>query len=395
MSGPKGGAEMIRWPDADRLSSYHDAVCAAYEHAVGLSPEELTTPALVLDLDVARRNVERMAKSLAAGPVKLRPHIKVHKSPDAARVQLAGGAIGVATATVWEAAVMLQCGIQDVLIANQVVGEEKVREAAQLAGMGSLMIAVDGAENIVHLGTAARAEGTQLGVLIEYDIGMGRSGARSIGELRRLARAVEAAPGLVLRGLMGYEGHCMSIFDRDERVAEAERAMARLAEAAEALEEEGHTCNVISGGGTGTYFISGVKPPLTETQAGTYMVMDGFHARLVPEFETALKVIGTVISRHGPVAVLDAGRKAVSSDLQAPELLRHGVSISFVHEEHMGLTVAEGNLLRVGDKVAIRPGYGPMTVNLYDAYHVVEGGVVTRIWPIFARQPGRGQTCLL
>jgi D-serine deaminase-like pyridoxal phosphate-dependent protein len=369
-----------------RMASIRDP----YLGDIGRAAVELPTPLLAIDLPAAMRNLDRMATFLAGGPVGLRPHIKVHKSPDAARLQLEAGAHGVASATLWEAAAMMRSGIDDVLIANHVVGDQKIRGVAELAGEGSLKVAIDGHDNADALSEAAVAAGTEIGILIEFDVGMGRGGVRDGEALRALADSVANAAGLALRGVMGYEGHCMGILDRDARARETITAMERLAEAVALVRADGHACEIVSGGGTGTYFVSAAGPPLTETQAGSYMVMDGFHGALVPEFELAMTVIATVVSRSGPLVVLDSGRKAVSADLEPPRPLLDGADVVFMHEEHMGLALApEARQLRVGDQLALRPGYGPMTVNLYDVFHVFENGIVAEIWPVVARYPGR------
>jgi D-serine deaminase-like pyridoxal phosphate-dependent protein len=374
-----------------RVSDRLAAIREPYIGDVGRAAVELPTPVLAVDLAAARRNLDRMSTFLAGGTVGLRPHIKVHKSPDAALLQIEAGAHGVASATLWEAAAMMHAGIDDVLVANQVVGEYKIRGAAELAGEGSLKVAVDSRDNAAALGEAAVAAGTEIGILIEFDVGMGRGGVRDFETLRAVADSAANAPGLVLHGVMGYEGHCMGIVDRESRARETTEAMGRLAEAVSILRADGHACEIVSGGGTGTYFVSAAGPPLTETQAGSYMVMDGFHGLLVPEFELAMTVIATVVSRSGSLAVLDTGRKAVSMDLEPPRPLLDGVEMAFINEEHMGLELGpEARDLAVGDQLALRPGYGPMTVNLYEVFHVLENGVVTEIWPVVARYPARG-----
>lgn len=373
----------------ETLAGHVRAIVDPYLGYVGQPVSDLPTPGLVIDLAAAERNLRRMAEFLEGGPVRLRPHIKVHKSIDAARLQVSlGGAHGVCTATIAEAAVMIRGGIDEVLIANQVVGRDKIAVAARLADEGTLMVAVDDLSNLQELSAAASAAGTVINVLLEYDIGMGRSGVRDVSELPRLAEATAAAPGIRFRGVMGYEGHCMDIADRDARARETRVAMDRLAGAVERLESAGYPCEIVSGGGTGTYFVSAAGPPLTETQAGSYMVMDAFHGRLVPEFEPAMTVIGSVISRHDDVAVVDIGEKGVNSEDEPPRLLDETGSIAFIHEEHMGI-VADP-LPGLGERVSLTPGYGPMTANLYDVYYVARDGVVADIWPVLARHPGRG-----
>lgn len=372
----------------ETLAAQVRAIVDPYLADIGRPVADLPTPGLVIDIAAAERNLRRMSEFLEGSSVRLRPHIKVHKSIDAARLQLRiGGAHGVCTATIAEAAVMIRGGIDDVLIANQVVGRDKISAAARLADEGTLIVAVDDLANLEALSAAASAEGTCLHVLLEYDIGMGRSGVRDESELPRLADAVVSAPGVRFRGLQGYEGHCMGIPDRDERARETRVAMDRLAGAVARLESAGFPCEIVSGGGTGTYFVSAAGPPLTETQAGSYMVMDAFHGSLVPEFEPAMTVIGTVVSRREDVAIVDIGEKGVNSEDEPPRLLDSTLSISFIHEEHMG--VSGGRLPRLGERVSLLPGYGPMTANLYDVYYVARDGAVTDIWPVLARHPGR------
>jgi D-serine deaminase-like pyridoxal phosphate-dependent protein len=187
---------------------------------------------------------------------------------------------------------------------------------------------------------------------------------------------------------MGYEGHCMLEPDPKLRVQKAHAAMEEVAECADYLAARGIESRVISGGGTGTYAITGVHPRLTELQAGSYVVMDAFHAELVPGFPVALTVLGTVISRQGNRVVLDTGRKNVGSELGLPRLKDVPSVSAAIHEEHLLVDVDPASDVKVGSKVEVVSGYAPTTVNLHEVYFVVEGGVVTDVWPIQARGSG-------
>ena len=371
-----------------------DGIPASYRSAIGKARHELTTPALILDLDIARSNIQKMAEYMRGVPAKLRPHIKVHKSPELARMQLeAGECIGMTTATIWEAALMVRGGIDDVLIGNAVVDPEKVALAAELAREAHLLIAIDDAQNATDLSNAALQAGSVLGVLIDLDVGMERGGVRSQEEALQLAQHVSGLRGLHLEGMMGYEGHCMLEPDRELRVRKAHAAMAYLVEVVDFLASHGFPSPIVSGGGTGTYNITGAHPRVTELQAGSYVVMDGFHAQLVPGFPPALTVLGTVISRHGRRAILDTGRKTVGSELGLPILKDIPATTAGIAEEHLLVDVAEDQALKIGDKVEVVSGYGPTTVNLHDVYYVVEHDVVTDIWPVRARGAGQGPYC--
>ena len=181
----------------------------AYRATVGKPRDEIPTPALVLDIDAAKRNMRAMQESLSGGTARVRPHIKVEKSPHLARLHMEYGAVGVATATAWEALVMALAGIPDVLIANQVVGRAKIDAVIRAATLTRLTVAIDDRQNAATLSAAAANAGTELEVLIDVDVGMGRGGTRSIEETSALAADVNELPALALRGLQGYEGHCM------------------------------------------------------------------------------------------------------------------------------------------------------------------------------------------
>ena len=364
---------------------------AAYGSAIGQERGGLVTPALILDLDVARRNIALMADRMSTMPARLRPHIKVQKSAQLAKLQVEAGAIGVCTATVWEALVMSRAGIEDVLIANEVCGRGKVKALAEAAKEGRLTVAVDDASNAADLSDAASAAGSNLEVLIEVDVGMGRCGVRSPEDAVDLARRVAELRGLRLRGVQGYEGHCMREPDRSARIEKAQAAMAYLGEVVDRLAAAGFDCEVVSAGGTGTYDITGANPRVTEIQAGSYVFMDTFHANLVPGFAHALTVLGTVMSQHGSTIVLDSGRKSIGIDFVLPTMVTYPYyQARYFAEEHALFDVDDRCELKLGDTVELIPGYAPTTVNLYDVYHVVEDGVVADIWPIIPRGPGHG-----
>jgi D-serine deaminase-like pyridoxal phosphate-dependent protein len=362
-----------------------------YRSAIGRPRRELVTPALILDLDVARRNIQFMAERLRGMKAQLRPHIKVQKSAELARMQIDAGAIGVCTATVWEAIDMRQSGIADVLIANQVGGREKIKALAEAARRGGLTVAVDDAGNAQDLSDAAAAAGSKLDVLIEIDIGMGRGGVRSPKEAVELAQTLARHPALRFRGVQGYEGHCMLEPDRTVRIAKCHAALDYIGSIVTQLKEAGLPCEVVSAGGTGTYDITGNDSRVTEIQAGSYVFMDNFHGNLVPGFSRSLTVLGTVVIHHGQTIVLDSGRKSIGIDFVFPSLVDYPFyKARFFAEEHALFDVDERCPLKLGDATELTPGYAPTTVNLYDAYHVVENGAVVDIWPVYPRGPGHG-----
>jgi D-threonine aldolase len=376
-------------PAAGAIQETYDRVKRAYGSAIGRSRSDLITPALILDVQVARRNITKMADRLKTMPAKLRPHIKVHKSPELARMQVEAGAIGISTATVWEAIVMVRSGLDSIFVVNTVAGREKLTALAELARDADVMVAVDDAANAADIAAAARAAKSTVGVVIEVDTGMDRAGVDTPEQALELARKVAALQGVRLLGVTGYEGHCSLTPERELRSTRQRAAMSMLVLVAEKLKAAGLPSPIVSAGGTATWDWTATTPGVTEIQAGSYAVMDNFHAAMAGDFEKAITVLTTVISRPPDRVIVDAGNKS----LGAPALSTirgHDLTAMRFDEEH-GLFIADPSYpLKVGDVVELVPGYAPGTVNWYDAYHVVEGDRVVDVWPVIPRGPGHG-----
>ncbi|HEX5499091.1 MAG TPA: alanine racemase, partial [Thermomicrobiales bacterium] len=358
-----------------------------YGAAIGQPVESLTTPALLLDLPAARRNIRRMADAIARMPAELRPHVKTHKSPDLARLQAEAGARGFSTATVWEAVVLAEAGLDDLFVVNTVEGPAKIRRLAELARERRVHVAVDDLGNAGRLSKAAMRAGATLGVLIEIDTGMRRCGLDEPELAAELARRLTDLPGLRFEGVTGYEGHCSLEDDVARRALMQRAAMDILLAAVAAIEAAGVPCPIVSAGGTRTWRLTATTPGVTEIQAGTYVLMDQFHSGVEGGFEPALRVLATVISRQKGRVVVDVGSKSVAD----PDLTAicgvDAANLGF-DEEHGRFADADLGRLSPGDVVQLLPGYAPSTVNMYDAYHVIEDGVVVDVWPIVPRGPG-------
>jgi D-serine deaminase-like pyridoxal phosphate-dependent protein len=351
---------------------------------IGRHVSELPTPCLVLDLAAAERNIERMARHLDGTGVRLRPHIKVHKSPELARRQCDAGAIGVTTATVGETLAMARSGLAPVLLANQIVTDHDMTLIGSLARESEVIVAVDADVHLERLSRCAGVAGATIGIAVEVDIGMGRCGARTSAQALALARSAEILPGLELRGVMGYEGHCSDDPVRASRERRTRAALHVLSEVVLSLTDAGMRCELVSAGGTGTYDITARFPGVTEIQAGSYALMDCYHALVTPEFEFALTVCASVISRHGSLVICDAGRKALGDGLANPRLAGGGVEPAFVNEEHSGFRATSPSP-RMGERIAILPGYAPTAVNLHPAYVVTRNDVAIDVWPVVGR----------
>jgi D-serine deaminase-like pyridoxal phosphate-dependent protein len=326
----------------------------SYGGAIGRGKDSLATPALLLDLDVAERNIRKMAERLRSLPAAIRPHIKVHKSPDLARRQMEAGAIGISVATVWEAIVMARSGLDHIFVVNTVAGPEKIRALAMLARDTDVMVAVDDADNAESLAAAARAAGSTLGAFIEVDTGMDRAGVDTADEALRLARHLTTLKGLYFRGLTGYEGHCFLTPERDVRSQKQRAAMKFFVDVADFLATKWIPCPILSAGGTATWDWTASTPRITEIQAGSYVVMDNFHGRLIGDFEKAVSVLTTVVSRRPDRVILDAGSKSIAAaDLST--VVGHDLPVLRFDEEHGIFIARDDTKLRVGDVLEVIP----------------------------------------
>lgn len=353
---------------------------------------DIPTPALIVDIDALDRNIRRMAEFFAAGPCRVRPHVKAHKTPAIARRQLAAGSCsGLTCATVSEAEAVAGLGA-DLLIANEIVDGGKCDRVAGLARTCSVTVAIDSLAGLDAMAAAAARAGVTIGALIDVNVGQQRCGLRPGQEALTLAHQVSQASGLELRGVMGYEGHVQAIRDRGEREAQTGEAMRMLVATAELLLRAGVRCDIVSAGGTGTYDISGRIEGITEIQAGSYALMDSDYGETGVPFEQAFWVLGTVISRSSPErCVADCGHKAMTKD-HGPPLVRgiDGAVVTALNDEHAVIALPPGAAVAVGDRLRLVPSHTDPTVNLHEAFYAIEGDTVVDVWPIARGYPEHG-----
>jgi D-serine deaminase-like pyridoxal phosphate-dependent protein len=357
--------------------------------------DEVETPALIIDLDAMERNLRMMAEAVQGTQVKLRPHAKMHKSPDLARLQLAQGAVGVCCQKVSEAEAMVRGGVPDVLVSNEIVGDTKLARLAALAREARVAVCADDPFQVERYSAAAQAFGVTLPVLVEVDVGAHRCGVAPGPPVADLAKRIERAPGLRFAGLQAYQGSAQHKRQPAERREAIQSAVAQIRESVQALGKAGLACDWITGAGTGTFRHEIASGLYTELQVGSYLFMDADYARNVGEdgkpvheFEHALFVLATVISRPVPErAVVDAGLKAYTTESGLPVV--HGlpgVECVRVSDEHGVLQFSDpSHPLKVGERVMLIPGHCDPTVNLHDWYVGVRKRRVEALWPITAR----------
>ena len=358
----------------------------------GARAAELDTPVLVVDLDALERNLDRMAIAVRAAGVALRPHVKTHKSVTIARMQLERGAVGVCVQTVSEAEAMVAGGIHDVFVANEVVGAGKLRRIAQLGVEATITVCVDDPGNLDELGEAVRRAGSSVGVMVEMNTAEYRAGVPPGEPFLRLAERVQLIPSLRFIGLQAYNGVAQHIRDHPSRMAATERNTALVKESVDLLARHGIRCQVVSGGGTGTYNLEAASEVYNEIQPGTYVFMDADYLanrdRLggpFRDFEVSLYVLATVMSRRPGIAIVDAGLKAISLGNGLPLVHGGGVSYKRFADEHGVLAPSGGPLPDLGHQVSLIPVNCDPTVNLYDHLAGVRNGVVEAVWPVEGR----------
>jgi D-serine deaminase-like pyridoxal phosphate-dependent protein len=356
---------------------------------IGRMKDDLDTPALLVDLDVLAVNIARIARSCREHGVAWRPHIKAHKTPEIAHMQIAAGAVGVTCAKLGEAEVMAEAGITDILIANQIIGPAKIARLVALLARAEVVVAVDDPGNIAALGEAAAAAGCCLAVVIEVDIGMRRAGVLPGAPVRDLARIVGAQRGLRLAGVMGWESHAVLLADPAEKERTVREAIALLTGSVEACRRDGHPAPIVSCGGTGTFPYCIAQPGVTEVQIGGGVFSDvHYREHFHVAFPQALTLLATVTSRPTPTRiVLDAGKKAMSGDVALPEPLGLPTIKSFrLSAEHATIELAEAAALpAVGDSLELLVGYSDTTVHLHERIFGTRRGRVEAVWRVAAR----------
>jgi D-serine deaminase-like pyridoxal phosphate-dependent protein len=358
--------------------------------------DEIDTPALVVDLDAFERNLDGLAGAVPRG-VRLRPHAKMHKCPVIARQQIARGAVGVCCQKVSEAEIMVEGGVDDVLVTNQVWGGAKLDRLAALATRARIGVCVDDPANIRDLAGAAAWFAAKIDVYVEIDVGAGRCGTSPGAQAVRLAEAIGGAEGLRFGGLQAYHGKAQHVRGHGERRTMIERAADQVRLTLDGLEEAGIHCPAVTGAGTGTWEFEAASGLWTEIQAGSYCFMDADYARNLDadgtegaHFEQALFVLATVMHRSGAThAVVDAGTKAFNFD-DGPPLCRDP-AIGYVgkSDEHGVLAVPKSRV-SAGERLMFIPSHCDPTIALHDWYVCVRGmggdaPRVEAVWPVAAR----------
>jgi 3-hydroxy-D-aspartate aldolase len=364
---------------------------------VGMDESEIQTPCLVLDLDALERNIVKMGDFAKQKGVRHRVHGKMHKSIDVALLQeRLGGSCGVCCQKVSEAEAFARGGIKDILVSNQVRNLVMIDRLARIPNLGArTIVCVDDIDNVADLSAAAQLHGTVIECLVELDCGAGRCGVTTTPEVVEIAKAIDAAPGLKFSGLQAYQGSAQHLERYEDRKAKIDVAVSMVSDAIAALQFEGLECDIVGGGGTGSYPFEGGSGVYNELQCGSYAFMDADYGRVKDEegirldgaeWENALFILTSVMSHAKPqFAVCDAGLKAQSVDSGLPVVYgRSDVKYVKCSDEH-GVIEDPDGVLKINEKLRLVPGHCDPTCNVHDWYVGVRNGKVEVVWPITAR----------
>lgn len=355
---------------------------------------EIDTPALLIDLERMEQNISQMADFARQKGVDLRPHTKTHKCPEIAKMQVTAGAVGITCAKISEAETMATEGLNDILIANEIIGTKKINHLIELAKKVRLCLAVDSEFGAKSLNQALEQADQTLEVVIEINCGQNRAGVLPGGPAHELARIIADCSHLKLRGLMTHGGHSYNESSKEgiEEVGIHEGTV--MVQTANLLRQNGISAETVSTGSTPTAYYCGSVEGVTEIRPGTYVFYDLTQTELFacsPQ-DCALSVLATVTSIPAADRVIvDAGKKAMTSDPRGRAGQNGGfgyipekdVTISKLSEEHG--VIETDSKFEIGEKVRIIPNHACVVVNMFDEMHGIRNGQVEKVFRIEGR----------
>ena len=357
--------------------------------------DDLPTPCMIVDLEIFEKNLQAMAAHCRTTGIHLRGHVKVHKSPEIAKRQIALGSIGVTCATVAECELMSRAGIHGVLLTRQPTSRNNIGRVIALAKRDATFgTVVDDPLAADWLQEAAARDGVKLRTVVDVYAGLTRHGIEPGQPALELAKKVDSSKNLKLVGLMGYSGGASHTKGWSERKKKSQDDLAGCVETVAAARRAGLPIEIVTGGSTGTYNIDSESKALTELQAGSFVFMDTLYRQIggksdpvvYSDFGPALTVMTTVISkRHAGQCTIDAGNKALLRPTDQVKG-RPGVEVQNQGAEYGILKWKDGDLeFKLGERVELYPSNLDMSTNVYDRYYVARGEKIVDIWPIMGR----------
>jgi D-serine deaminase-like pyridoxal phosphate-dependent protein len=357
--------------------------------------EDLPTPCMVVDQEIFESNLKTMSDHCASSGIHLRAHVKVHKSTDVARRQIALGAIGLTCATVAECELMSHAGFTGILLTRQPESKNNIARVIALAKHDATFgTVVDDPQTAAWLQDAAQAEHIKLRTVVDVFAGLTRHGIEPGGPALDLAKQVDASKNLKLFGMMGYSGGAAHTHTFDGRIKKSREDLSGVLEAVSAARAAGLPIEIVTGGSTGTYNVDTEIKGLTELQAGSFVFMDTLYREIggkknpttFDDFGPALTVLTTVVSkRHAGQCTIDAGNKALLKPTDEVKG-RPEVKVENAGAEYGRLVWKDGDRdFKLGERVEIYPSNLDMSTNVYERYYVTRGERVVDVWPIMGR----------
>lgn len=345
---------------------------------------------LRLDLDIMKRNACRMADELKALGKMWRPHVKSHSQPRIAQAMVDLGACGITAATVAEVEIMADAGIPSVLLAHLAVTDSVLDRLAAASKKIELFVCADHFVHAELYSKAAERNSVQFNLLIDVNIGMNRTGSRPRVDATQIAVAADALPGIQVCGIMGYEGHLLTISEASEKEAAIFDSMNMLQQTRDAMRDREITCDIVSAGGSGSFWVTGRHEAVTELQCGGGAFGDLFYQKScgLDGITSALTVHAEVVSRPSLTqAIINCGQKAMNPAVHPPELISvDGATIDFYSAEHTSVTVTgQARDLRIGDPVVFAVGYSDLTILLHREIQIYRGEEHVDTWPVIRR----------
>lgn len=347
----------------------------------------VSTPALIINYNLLKKNIETMAAFAKQNKVNLRPHIKTHKCPIIAKMQLEAGANGICVARVGEAEVFAENGFNDILIANEVVELNQINRLMDLNKKNLVRVCVDSEKNTNDLDRIAAKKDITLEVLLELNVGMGRVGIDPGESALIFANKIKKKANLKLVGIQAYEGHLTPMMNFEQQEKQTEECMRTVLETRDLLNRNGFEINYTTVSGSATFRFSAKLEGITEIQPGTYIFSDEHLHRVIDDFDIAATVLSTVSNQTGKKEfTADAGSKAITTGDGNPIFKNYPkAKIRLSTEEHLQFKMLGGDRVEIGQKVELIPAHICPTVNLYDFFTVIKDDEFFARWNILAR----------
>jgi D-serine deaminase-like pyridoxal phosphate-dependent protein len=387
-------AEAVAFPDTPNRFAEIETRISRHD-LKDLYKEDLPTPCMLVDEQIFQANLEKMAGHCRTTGIHLRGHVKVHKSTEIAKRQIALGGIGVTCATVAECELMSRAGIHNILLTRQPTSKNNIGRVIALAKHDPTFgTVVDDPLSAEWLQAAAAAEGLKLRTVVDVYAGLTRHGIESGAPALDLAKQVDRSKNLKLVGMMGYSGGAAHTHGWNERLKKSREDTAGMLETVAAARSAGLPMEIVTGGSTGTYNIDSENKGLTELQAGSFVFMDTLYREIggkddphvYSDFGMALTVMTTVISQRHPYhCTIDAGNKALLKPTDQVKG-RPEVKVENQGAEYGILAWKDGDrAFKLGERVEIYPSNLDMSTNVYDRYYVTRGEQIVDVWPIMGK----------